>query len=600
MATDVLACSSCRAELPPNARFCPSCGRAVDPALAPTYAVVAPTSLADSAPWSRGVVGGPFTPVMSGQPLPAPLVMSHLPRGTRIGDVYTVTSVLGEGGMGVVYRADDEARHRSVAIKLLHGNLAGDPEVRKRFVREGRVMRAFSHPNVAQIYDFVEQDRVLAIVMELVEGPTLTAHLAKWRGRLPYDELRAVMRGVLGGMAEAHRAGIVHRDLKPDNILLRMDRDRPEPKIVDFGIAKILEATTFTVTGMLLGTCRYMSPEALGSPHTLDHRADIYSLGVTLYQLATGRLPFEHGTHLALMMAHQKDPPPPPSIHRSDLPPALERLILDALAKEPSRRPQSCDELLARLEEALGSEAPRTAPRVAPPPARFVDTDGTELVLVPSGQFLMGPNRRSVWLDGFYIDRFPVTNAQFAAFLAATKYEPEEGTSGFLVHWPEGQVPRELEQHPVVHVSWHDARAYATWAGKRLPTEAEWEKAARGVDGRKYPWGREDPEDVLVHPGRRRTGTLAVGALPASASPYGAEDMVGSVWQWCEDADDERFYLDGPTLNPKNTVKAAGERHVVRGGSWMFELRSLRTWGRMSYDPRYRFDGVGFRCARDL
>ncbi len=527
-----------------------------------------------------------------------PVLLELIPKGSIIAGNYTVESVVGEGGMGVVYRAFDAARSRRVAIKILHQNLCGDPEIRRRFQREARVMQSFAHRNVAQVYDFLEEERLLAIVMELIEGPTLAQHLVKWGGQLPFDELRSIFGAMLEAMSEAHAAGIVHRDLKPDNVLLARGPNGLEPKIVDFGIAKILEGTTYTITGMLLGTCRYMSPEQLEAPHLLDHRSDIYSLGATLFQLATGHTPFEHDSHFALMMAHVREEPPRPSKYRDDLPPGLEKLILDALAKDPAKRPQSCDEVRVRLELALEETAPGLRIASSGLPARIDEADGAQLILVAAGEFLMGPEKRRVWLRDFYVDRFPVTNRMFQLFLQVTHYQPKVASTRFLAHWSQGQVPEELADHPVVYVSWHDARAYASWAGKRLLTEAEWEKAARGLDGRKYPWGKEDPEDVLAHVSRKKTGTIIVGSLPKTASPFGVEDMAGSVWQWCEDVDDPAFYLDGPTHNPKKRAANENEKRVVRGGSWMYDARALRTYARMGFDPAYCLDGVGFRCGR--
>jgi serine/threonine-protein kinase len=520
--------------------------------------------------------------------------------GTLI-SVYRIDDVLGEGGMGVVYRAHDEVRNRSVALKCLHSNLAGDAGIRRRFIREARVMRGWSHPNVVTIHDLVEQDYLLAIVMEMVVGPTLARHLERWRGHMPLDEILTIFRGVLSAIGEAHRRGVIHRDLKPDNVLLRDAGGALEPKVVDFGIAKVLEGTTYTMSGALLGTCRYMSPEQVRTPQSADHRSDIYSLGVTLYELVTGKVPFDDGNHFAVMMAHVNDRPRAPSELRSDVPRALEQLILAALAKDPKERPQSCATFLERLESSVGGASIPPPSRMSSPPlpSSIEDSDGSEMILIPGGAFQMGSARRTVHLDAYYLDRTPVTNAQFKAFLDVTKYEPTDPERvRFLAHWARRAIPRSLLDHPVVNVSYYDAQAYAGWAGKRLPTEAEWEKAARGVDGRNYPWGRAAPTSKHANFGKARGNTSPVGSYPLGASPYGVLDLAGNVWEWCEDADDPSFYEDGPPNNPRNAAKRGGDLRVMRGGSWMYGARSLRTFARTSFEPHYRFAGGGFRCAR--
>jgi serine/threonine-protein kinase len=305
------------------------------------------------------------------------------------------------------------------------------------------------------------------------------------------------------------------------------------------------------------------------------------------------------------MMAHVSQKPPAPSEHRAGIPEALERLILDALAKDPAARPQTCAEFRERLIAAIGDDAPshRMDGRdsESPLPPVIHDTDGCELVLVPEGPFPMGPNRREVHLDGFYIDRTPVTNLQFKTFLGVTGYRPEDaGAARFLAHWARGSIPRGLEHHPVVFVSYTDARAYATWAGKRLPTEAEWEKAARGQDGRKYPWGKADPTPSRANFGGRNRGTVPVGSFPEGVSPYGVHDLAGNVWEWCDDVDDPSFYLDGPSHNPRSTRRPDRAFYVMRGGSWMYGAQALRTYSRTSFEPHYRFAAGGFRCVRAL
>jgi serine/threonine protein kinase len=528
---------------------------------------------------------------------PVPLPPTRLVPGTML-SVYRIDTVLGEGGMGVVYRAHDTARDRVVAIKCLHTNLAGDPQIRRRFAREARVLAALGHPNVVAVYDFVEHEHILGIVMEYVDGVSLVQHLKRWRGRVPFDELKSLFGGVLDAIEEGHRQGIIHRDLKPDNILVMVGEAGVCPKVVDFGIAKILEGTTYTMTGAFLGTCAYMSPEQVQGLHQVDRRADIYSLGATLYQLTTGVVPFESDNYFTVMMAHVNQVPRPPSELRPDVPPALERLILDALAKSPEDRPPSCDAFHERLDAALvGVVLETLAPKHSSLPPVIRDSHGEEMVLVPSGPFQMGPERRKVHLDAFYLDRTPVTNRQFKAFVDVTGYRPKDAER-FLSHFRFGKIPPGQEQHPVTYVSWEDARAYAQWAGKRLPTEAEWEKAARGTDGRKYPWGRADPGAHRAHYGNARSGPVPVGSFPEGASPYGILDLAGNIWEWCEDFDDPSFYLDGPEHNPRNTRRGERALLVMRGGSFMYEARSLRCFARRSLEAHYRFADGGFRCAR--
>jgi serine/threonine-protein kinase len=337
------------------------------------------------------------------------------------------------------------------------------------------------------------------------------------------------------------------------------------------------------------------------APHSVDVRSDVYSLGVTLYQLVTGKLPFEEENHFALLLAHVSQAPPPPSKLRPEMPAALDALILDALAKDPAARPQSCAAFRARLDAALAEVAPpQGAMTDRPLPPVVHDTGGYEMVLVPGGPFLMGRARRSVQVGAFYVDRTPVTNEQFARFVSVTGYHPTgAGATRFLRSDPRGKGRRAGHDHaklPVTYVSWADASAYAHWAGKRLPTEAEWEKAARGTDGRKYPWGRAEPRPSLANFDRKLGGTTPVGSFPDGASPYGALDMAGNVWEWCEDYDDPSFYEDGPAFDPCNRSRSA--KVVMRGGAWMFGPQALRTFARTSYAPEYRFAAGGFRCAR--
>ncbi|MDH5676535.1 MAG: SUMF1/EgtB/PvdO family nonheme iron enzyme [Myxococcales bacterium] len=585
MSTQGKRCGSCGQELPAIARFCLTCGEPQLPGVSRDSTVLA----TEDEP--RDAFELTASQVLSnhGRPLPA---------GTVLNRVYTVQGVIGEGGMGIVYRGWDSIRKRKVAIKTLHPNMMNQSRVRRRFLREVELSSRWSHDHVVRIFDFFEQDGLLAFVMEYVPGPTLEVYLQRWRGQLPLDDIRMIFTGVLAAMGAAHARGVVHRDIKPQNILLQLDGATITPKLVDFGLAKVLDGTNYTRSGALLGTYRYMSPEQAQNDGVVDPRSDIYSLGVTLYRALTGRCPFDGNNAFAVLQAHIDQPPVRPSRFRPKLPAALEKLVLDALAKAPEARPQSCDDFSERLQAALADVVQDPEADSEPLPSVIHESDGHDLVLVGQGVFQHGPNRRQVFIDDFYLARYPVTNRQFSTFLEVTGYEPDDAQrERFLAHWRGRRCPPELEEHPVVFVSWHDAQAYCAWAGRRLPTEAEWEKGARGADGRKYPWGREEPTPEHANFGRRLRGTVAVGPNDLGASPYGLHAMAGNVWEWCEDVDDPAFYLHGPERNPRCTVSGGEEACVVRGGSWMFDARSLRSYARASHPRDFRIDGVGFRCA---
>ncbi len=262
---------------------------------------------------------------------------------------YLIEGLIAEGGMASIYRAQDEQSGRYVAVKVLYPYYSENEIIRQRFVEEGNIQKSLGHPNVVLVNDVVLDP--LAIIMEHVEGPTLDDYLAE-RGQLPEDEILDIIIPVMSALGLAHSKGIIHRDLKPSNILLARLRKGFQPKVMDFGVAKVKDAKhNLTATGTTVGTLHYMSPEQIvGSKH-IDGRADIYSLGVTLYKLATGEVPFNAPTEFALMMAQVEAPPLPPSKLRPDLSPQLEDLILRAMAKKPLERFQTIRQFTTALLE---------------------------------------------------------------------------------------------------------------------------------------------------------------------------------------------------------------------------------------------------------
>jgi len=257
---------------------------------------------------------------------------------------YRVEEQLGSGAMGVVYRAKDSRLDRSVALKELPGWLSNDEEYVARFRREAKALASLTHPYIVQVHDLVEENGRLWLVLEFVEGGALATHLQTER-RLPVAEAAKLTSQIAQGLAYVHGKGIIHRDLKPANILLTVGK---EPKISDFGIAKLAESSGLTQEGSAVGSPRYMSPEqATGG--RVDERSDIYSLGITFYEMLTGRVPFEGDTSSVLAQQIIQAPAPPREL-LPEIPAGLEALVLQMLAKDPAKRPQNMMDVTNSLE----------------------------------------------------------------------------------------------------------------------------------------------------------------------------------------------------------------------------------------------------------
>jgi len=271
--------------------------------------------------------------------------------------------------MAEVYRGYHAALDRYVAIKVLHAFLADDPEFKSRFEKEARNVARLKHPNIVQVYDFEydPSDESYYMVMELIEGPTLKerlVELAARNERLSLEESLRIIHDAGSALAYAHQQGMIHRDVKPANLMLDADG---RVVLTDFGIAKIVTGVQFTASGGMVGTPAYMAPEQ-GLGEAGDERSDIYSLGVILYQLLTGRLPFEAETPLATILKHLNEPVPSLSLFVSDVPQEVEAILLKALAKEPDDRFDTARDMVEQVASVLLTINPQTTGLAALPP----------------------------------------------------------------------------------------------------------------------------------------------------------------------------------------------------------------------------------------
>ncbi len=294
----------------------------------------------------------------------------------RIVGSYRIVEKIGEGGMGAVYRAVDVMLDRDVALKAIRPELSHEPQIVERFRAEARTLARLNHPAIAAIYSFFHDGEDLYLAMELVEGRPLSKVLEA-QGAIPWQRAVHLLGSAMEGIEQAHRDGVVHRDLKPDNLMLT---EAGTLKVMDFGIARVMGSGHLTRTGLLVGTLRYMSPEQIRGEE-VDGRADVYALGAVLYEMLTGRPPFEGGSDWAILRAQIEDPPRPPGEHRPELPWWLDRVVLKALSKQAAERFQTVEEMrlaLLRQGETMIGSRPSD-------PAAATPLEELETVVTPPG-----------------------------------------------------------------------------------------------------------------------------------------------------------------------------------------------------------------------
>ena len=545
--------------------------------------------------------------------------------GAALGDGYVVERPLGEGGFAVVFLVTDVALKRKLAVKVLSPDLIASKSVLDRFRREAETVAQLSHPNIVPLHFIGQDGDLLYLAMQCVDGGSIADRL-KRDGPLPVEEAVRVASQVASALAHAHKRGVIHRDIKPANVLV--DAESGRCLVTDFGIARSADATALTATGMMVGTPAYLSPEQV-TGDSVDHRVDIFALGITLYEMLAGRVPYDAPTASVAMMKRLGGPPESVRLIRPEVPEEIAAVITTCLAADPADRFQSANDVVRALDGDLittGGRSTRTTPALGKPRrgmaivaaslsalalgiigwraiyhrsvggdtkiagAPVVAAADSGLVAIPAGLYVVGDDkgspfarpRHTVQLGAFAIERTEVTAQDYQQYVNATR-APWRNTEA------NGRVP-------ATHVPWNDAANYCAWkhgAGGRLPTEVEWEAAARGPSGRTFPWG-EGSAGLRANTasfGRKRP--VPVGGFPSGATPEGVQDMVGNVWEWTSSSF-EAYPGAAPLPDSMRNYR------VSRGGAFdtIDSLATASLRGRLRFDtPAADLVNTGFRCV---
>ncbi len=720
-----MKCPQCNLNIGDDSKFCKECGTNI-------------TSAEDAQPSFTKTLGTP---------------LQGLSKGSLLAERYRVLEELGRGGMGVVFKAEDIKLKRTVALKFLPQELTRDYETKLRFIQEAQAASALEHNNICTIHE-IDETKVgqMFMVMACYDGKTLKARIEK--GPLMIEEAIDIILQVAKGLSKAHKKEIIHRDIKPANVMITSDG---VVKILDFGLAKLIGQTRITKTATTMGTVAYMSPEQTRGEE-VDHRTDIWSLGVMLYQMVTGQLPFKGDYEQAVVYSILNQGPEPMKKLRADVPAELEEIVQKSLQKDGGKRYQKIDDVISFLEtfkkkletsplylsdqeierrkkrkkylygglaifaisivvvtyflwqsskarridtlvehlrpaveagqfdevfnilndsgvalktlkdrdlvmQMGGNLSVQTTPagavvtlaRVLSEPALsrgeesaigpspiidhslvvgeyFVKLtlEGMSplecLIQVTPGESLeirrtlleekeefvgmvkidegLSPSGQSI--PAFLIDKYEVTNADFFEFVAARgyrekKYWPENiMKDGVLTPWESaikkfvdktgiagprfwsgGRYPEGKENHPAVGISWYEAQAYASWAGKDLPSWDQWWRATLGETDSARPWGN-DVRTTHLRANFGFKGTQSAGSYPLGVSPFGCFDMAGNVREWLLNSDaDPKF------------------RRVV-GGSWKDPDYMFEPSHSESFDPDFASKDIGFRCVKNI
>lgn len=500
--------------------------------------------------------------------------------GDRISNRYVIEERIGKGGMGVVYLAHDTLIDEEVALKFMRPQVLSTQRGQLRFIQEAQVARRLRHENIVAVHDISwTNEGILYLSMEFLRGQPLRALLRRQRQERRLLDVRLAVHitiEILKALDYAHRM-VIHRDIKPENIFV-LPGERI--KVLDFGLAKAVDEDPFfiqpnpeKVNVQIAGTFAYAAPEQ--KKHLpLDLRTDVYSVGLVFHELLTLRTPIDTPVDVVDV--------------RNDVSPSLLNVLSQAVAQDRENRWPSAREFMQALVKAFEESYCQIPDQISDDNGKEVSTEG--MVFLEGGHFLMGSDHQKeespefeAYVEPFFIDKYPVTNKQYAAFLEATGHP----VPGF---WNDARY--NGSNQPVVGVTWQDANAYAAWLGKKLPTEVQWEFAARGKEDRIYPWGNADPDRNLCNFDDNLSMPSIVTMHEEGKTPEGICDLAGSIYEWTLDP-----FLPYAHMYNDEPAERTTPIRSVRGGSWESKPHELRCTHRKGMFPETRLPTVGFRCV---
>lgn len=520
----------------------------------------------------------------------------RLRAGDSLQGRFRLLEEIGRGGFAAVWKAYDRKRQELVAVKILHHAQSDDRTRRERFFRGAKKMAELRHPGIVRVIEAeLEDDGHYFFVMEFVEGGDFRR--AVLSGQLPPEKVLPVIISVGEALTYAHGKGLVHRDVKPANILLGADG----PKLTDFDLVRAFDSTGGTHTQSMLGTFLFTAPEILQDAKAASVLADVYSLAMTaVFGLYGKDLPLDVLRYPEKVLAEL-------SVSEG-----MQASLGAGISWSPDERPSTVN----RFCHGLAGPEPTLTPangtvwiHSKSGEAWIERSTGIRFLWIPGGRFQMGRTKHNdekpvhwVRISPFMLGETPVTNGQYGVFLKKMGHrEPE--------YWQDHRFS-EPEQ-PVVGVSWVDALKFCAWLSKEagrtvsLPSQAQWEFAARGTNGREYPWGNEPPDETRACYGLalEKGQPAPVGSFPKGRGPFGTLDQAGNVWEWCLDQWDEQAYskraageeLIDPVVpsEPANVNLA----RVLRGGCWDDPADVLGATVSFGSPAWVRLAYVGFRVA---